>query len=48
MAVDNEEWESRAALNAYLQGTDRAEFEKTARIAVGLWFWESPGSQPGR
>ena len=25
-------------------GTDRAEFEKTARIAVGLWFWESPGS----
>jgi hypothetical protein len=47
MVVDNEEWESRAALNAYLQGTDRAEFEKTARIAVGLWFWESPGSQPG-
>ena len=47
MVADNDEWESRAALNAYLQGTDRAEFEKTARIAVGLWFWESPGSQPG-
>lgn len=42
MAVDNERWESRAALNAYLLGTDRAEFEKAARIAAALWFWESP------
>ncbi|HVA39251.1 MAG TPA: hypothetical protein VNF49_01190, partial [Candidatus Binataceae bacterium] len=42
MAVDNDQWESRAALNAYLVGTDRVEFEKAARIAAGLWFWESP------
>ena len=41
MAVDNDQWESRAALNAYLAGTDRTEFEKAARIAAGLWFWEN-------
>ena len=42
MAVDNDEWESREALNAYLVGTDRVEFEKAARIAAEDWFWESP------
>jgi hypothetical protein len=42
MAMDNDQWESRAALNAYLEGTDRAEFEKAARIDAALWFWESP------
>ena len=42
MAVDNDQWETRTALNAYLAGTGRAEFEKAARIAAGLWFWESP------
>ena len=42
MAVDNDQWESRVALNAYLAGTGRAEFENAARIASALWFWESP------
>jgi hypothetical protein len=42
MAVDNDQWESRAALNAYLAGTDRANYEQAARLAAGLWFWESP------
>ncbi len=46
MAADNDQWELRAALNAYLEGTDRAEFERTARIATGLSFWESPEFQP--
>jgi hypothetical protein len=41
-AVDNEQWESRAALNAYLVGIDRAKFEKAARVAADLWFWENP------
>ena len=45
MAVDNEQWESRTALDAYLVGTDRVEFEKAARIAAELWFWESPESE---
>jgi hypothetical protein len=40
MAVDNDQWESRTALNAYLEGTDRPEFEKAAKLAAG-WFWES-------
>ena len=30
------------ALNAYLAGMDRAEFEKAARFDIELWFWESP------
>jgi hypothetical protein len=30
----------RTALNAYLEGTDRPEFEKAAQLAAG-WFWES-------
>ena len=42
MAISDDEWESRAALNAYLEGTDRAEFEKSARASARLWFWESP------
>ena len=46
MAADNDQWESRAALNAYLMGTDRVEFEKAARIAAENWFWESPDRQP--
>lgn len=46
MAADDDQWESRAALNAYLVGTDRKDFERTARTAAGLWFWESPQSQP--
>jgi hypothetical protein len=40
MAVDNDQWELRTALNAYLEGTDRPEFEKAAQLAAG-WFWES-------
>jgi hypothetical protein len=44
--VDNDQWESRTALNAYLTGTDRGEFETAARIAAGLWFWESPEREP--
>jgi hypothetical protein len=46
MAVDNDQWELRTALNAYLEGTDRPEFEKASRFATGLWFWESPELQP--
>jgi hypothetical protein len=46
MAVDNDQWELRTALNAYLEGTDRPEFEKASRFATGLWFWESPERQP--
>ncbi|MGH7914671.1 MAG: hypothetical protein ACREPW_08480 [Candidatus Binataceae bacterium] len=46
MAVDNEQWELRAALNAYLVGTDRETFEKAARLATRLWFWESPEREP--
>jgi hypothetical protein len=42
LVVDNDQWESRAALNAYLAGMDRAEFEKAARFDIELWFWESP------
>ena len=45
MAVSDDEWESRAALNAYMAGTGRAEFEKTARASAQLWFWESPGRE---
>jgi hypothetical protein len=45
MAISDDEWESRAALNAYLAGTDRAEFEKTALASAELWFWESPGRE---
>ncbi|MGA8566906.1 MAG: hypothetical protein WB580_03845 [Candidatus Binataceae bacterium] len=46
VVVDNNQWESRAALNAYLAGMDRAEFEKAARFDIELWFWESPERQP--
>jgi len=46
LVVDNDQWESRAALNAYLLGTDRAEFENAARFDAGLWFWERPERQP--
>jgi hypothetical protein len=46
LAADNDHWESRAALNAYLLGTDRAEFENAARFDAGLWFWERPEGQP--
>jgi len=46
LVVSNDQWEARAALNAYLTATDREEFEKEARIAVELWFWESPALQP--
>ena len=42
MAVDNEQWESREALNAYLVGKDRGEFEKEVRIAGEFWLWENP------
>jgi len=45
MAVSDGEWESRTALNAYLEGTDRAEFEKSAGASAQLWFWESPGRE---
>lgn len=46
MATDDDQWEFRAALNAYLLGTDRKDFESAARIAAGRWFWESPQRQP--
>ena len=46
LVADNDQWESRAALNAYLLGTDRAEFEKAARSDAEHWFWESPERQP--
>jgi hypothetical protein len=46
LVAENDQWESRAALNAYLLGTDRAEFGKAARFDAGLWFWESPERQP--
>ena len=46
LVADNDQWESRAALNAYLLGTDRAEFEKAARFDAGVWFWERPERQP--
>ena len=44
-AVGNDEWELRAALNAYLEGMDRAEFEKSALHDAALWFWENPATQ---
>jgi hypothetical protein len=44
LVADNDQWESRAALNAYLLGTDRAEFEKAARSDAEHWFWESPSA----
>ena len=34
------------ALNAYLAGMDRAEFEKAARFDIELGFWERPERQP--
>jgi hypothetical protein len=46
LVADNDQWESRAALNAYLLGTDRAEFEKAARSDDEHWFWESPEREP--
>jgi hypothetical protein len=46
MAADDDQWELRTALDAYLVGTDRENFERAARIAARLWFWESPQSQP--
>jgi hypothetical protein len=46
LVVDDDQWESRAALNAYLLGTGRVEFEKAARLDAGQWFWESPARQP--
>jgi hypothetical protein len=46
LVADNDQWELRAALNAYLLGTDRAEFEKAARSDAEHWFWESPERQP--
>ena len=45
MAVDNDQWELRTALNAYLEGTDRPKFEEASRLATG-WFWKSPELQP--
>jgi hypothetical protein len=42
MAAGDDQWESRAALNAYLTGTDRVEFERAERIAVENSFWETP------
>jgi hypothetical protein len=46
LVADNDQWELRAALNAYLLGTDRAVFEKAARSDAEHWFWESPERQP--
>jgi hypothetical protein len=46
LAADNNQWELRAALNAYVEGTGRAEFENAARIATTEWFWENPKLQP--
>jgi len=46
VAVDNDQWELRTALNAYLEGKDRTEFAKAAQAAAGDWFWESPELQP--
>lgn len=46
LAVDDDQWERRAALDAYLQGTNRAEFETIAQGLTARWFWESPGFQP--
>jgi hypothetical protein len=46
LVVGNDQWESRAALNAYLLGMDRAGFEKAARSDAEHWFWESPERQP--
>jgi hypothetical protein len=46
LVVDNDQWQSRAALNAYLLGTGRAEFEKAAQSDAEHWFWERPERQP--
>jgi hypothetical protein len=46
LVADDDQWESRAALNAYLLGTDRAVFEKASRFDGELWFWENPERQP--
>jgi hypothetical protein len=45
LVVDNDQWESRIALNAYLVGSDRVEFEKAARSDAANWFWEAPERQ---
>jgi hypothetical protein len=46
MSVDNAQWEQRAALNAVLLGTGRAQFEKQMRGAVADYFWKTPGREP--
>ncbi len=45
-ATDNHQWELRAALNAYLEGTDRAEFQKAAQRAAVTSYWDNPQVQP--
>jgi hypothetical protein len=42
LSVDNEQWEVRSALNAYLVGMDRAEFDKNAQYDAQVWFWVNP------
>ncbi len=41
LVIDNEEWEARVALNAYLRGVTRAQFGRVAE-QEGIWFfWEN-------
>ena len=40
MMVDDAQWETRVALNAFLIGMDRAAFEREARSDAANWLWE--------
>lgn len=40
LMIDDDEWEARTALNSYLLGVKKAQFEQQTKL-LSEWFWES-------